>query len=113
MKMMHAVAMACALLGSGSVVAAEHLSACGTGPAMHGMRERVEAIRRQMDQIEWKTENRSEQGALMKIHVHQMQDGMREIRRRDLSADCRVELLSSIVEQMIRHQDVAREREGD
>lgn len=111
MKGIRGVVMACALLASSAAVGAQPASRCGNSPAMSGMRERVEVIRSQMDRIERKAENPAEQRTLMKLHMQHMQDGMREIRRRELGTDCRVELMNSVMEQMMRHQHAIHERE--
>jgi hypothetical protein len=38
-----------------------------------------------------------------------MQEGMRELRKRDMPADCRIELMSSMMESMMRHQQLQQE----
>jgi hypothetical protein len=45
----------------------------------------------------------------MDLHMKHMQEGMRELRRRDMPADCRIELMSSMMESMMRHQQLQQE----
>ena len=94
---------ALAACGALAEPAADH---CGKGTAAEGMRARVHGIRAQADKIDLATD-RSQQRALLDLHMKQMQEGLRELRKRELPADCRIELMSSMMESMMRAQQVA------
>lgn len=104
------VAMLCAALGAGAAVAGDYASGCGNEGAMRGMRERMQLMHEQMDRIEWTTD-RAEQWKLLDLHAKHMREGMREVRNRDLGTSCRMEMMSSIMEEMVRHQLVVSERD--
>ena len=78
---------------------------CRKDPQSEGMRARVQTMQQQMDQAEW-TEDRVQQRSLMDLHMKHMQEGMRELRKRDLPAECRIELMSEMMETMIRHHQL-------
>jgi hypothetical protein len=78
-------------------------AACSQEPAMSGMRERISSLQAQMDRIEWMTD-RAEQRRIMDLHMKQMRESMREIRKRDLGPGCRMEMMTDMMEVMIRHQ---------
>jgi hypothetical protein len=91
-----------ALCVSPSAFAGER-SMCAPGGAMRGMNERIDALRDQMDRID-RTEDRAKQRDMMDLHMKLMQEGMREIRNRDLRPECRMEMMTSMMEVMLRHQ---------
>jgi hypothetical protein len=103
------VAFALALAASTSVLAADG-AACPPGAAMTGMRERIVSLQEQMDRIEW-TADRAEQRRLMDLHAKLMREGMREIHHRDLAPACRIEMMSSMMDVMIRHQQAMEDPE--
>ena len=103
-------AVLCATLAAASASAGDYAKACGHEGAMRGMRERMQLMHEQMDRIEWTTD-RAEQWKLLDLHAKHMREGMREMRNRDLGASCRMELMSSIMEEMVRHQLVLAERD--
>ena len=78
---------------------------CRKDPQSEGMRARVQTMQQQMDQAEW-TEDRVQQRHLMDLHMKHMQEGMRELRKRDLPAECRMELMTEMMETMIRHHQL-------
>jgi hypothetical protein len=104
-------ALLCAALAAGGASAADHDKGCAHDGAMRGMNERMHLMHEQMDRIEWTTD-RAEQGKLLDLHAKHMREGMRELRVRDLGAACRMELMSSIMEEMVRHQLVLSERDA-
>ena len=104
-------AMLCATLVAGGAYAADYATECGSEGAMRGMRERMHLMHEQMDRIEWTTD-RTEQWKLLDLHAKHMREGMRELRVRDLGSGCRMELMSSIMEEMVRHQLVLSERDA-
>ena len=103
------VALALAAVATTSVLAAAG-GACRPGAAMAGMRERIVSLQEQMDRIEW-TADRAAQRGLMDLHAKRMREGMREIRNRDLEPACRMEMMTSMMDMMIRHQQAMEETE--
>ena len=81
---------------------------CGKSVQADGMRARVNTINEQMDRIEF-TEDKNKQRELMDLHMKHMQEGMRELRKREMPADCRIELMSSMMESMMRHQQLQQD----
>jgi hypothetical protein len=102
-------AFALVLAASTPLLAAEG-GACRPETAMIGMRERIVSLQEQMDRIEWTTD-RAEQRRLMDMHAKLMREGMREIRRRDLEPACRMEMMISMMDVMIRHQQAMEDPE--
>ncbi len=100
-----------AALAMGSAFADDDARVCTKAPEMRGMHERMQLMREQMDRIEW-SQDRAEQGKLLDLHTKHMQEGLRELRHRDLTPGCRMEMMSSIMEEMVRHQLVQNERDG-
>src|SRR5215218_10302615 len=78
---------------------------CGTGPQAEGMRARVKTMHEQMDRAEW-TEDRAQQRELMDLHMKHMREGVRELRKREMPAECRIDLMTEMMETMIRHQQL-------
>ena len=101
----------CAALAAGSALGAHETKSCAKEPAMSGMRERMRLMHDQMDRIEWTTD-RTEQAKLLDLHAKHMHEGTREMRKRDLATDCRMDLMSYMMEEMVRHQLVLSERDG-
>jgi hypothetical protein len=108
MNILVKLALTCAVLAITPVAADHTLDHCGTSTAAHGMRARVDSINDQMDRIEWTTD-RPKQRELMSLHMKHMQEGLRELRKRDMPAACRIELMSSMMESLVRHQQLAQE----
>lgn len=99
-------AAACAVLAVMPALAEHTADHCGNGAAAEGMRARVDAINDQMDRIEWTTD-RAQQRELMDLHMKHMREGLRELRKREMPAACRIDLMSAMVESMVRSQLVA------
>jgi hypothetical protein len=97
-------------LGLAASAAAFGSQNCAGETAMSGMRERMSALQAQMDRIEW-IQDRAERQRMMDLHMKQMQEAMRAIRKRDLGPDCRMEMMGDMMEVMIRHQHVMHEPE--
>jgi hypothetical protein len=104
MRLFPALAVACLL--STPALAADELSAC-RDPANQGLRQRMENIRDQMDRAEYAA-TRDEQRRILELHSKTMQEGMREMRRRDPAPACREQLMYAMMEQMVRHQLAAQ-----
>jgi hypothetical protein len=103
------VAFALAVAASTPLVAAEG-GACRPEAAMTGMRERIVSLQEQMDRID-RTTDRAEQRHLMELHAKRMREGMREIRNRDLEPASRMEMMTSMMDMMIRHQQAMEDPE--
>lgn len=99
--------IALALAGSTAAFGTQSVS-CADEAAMRGMRERMAALNDQMDRIE-RIEDRAEQRHILDLHMKQMRESMREIRRRDLGPGCRMEVMGDMMEVMIRHQHAMHE----
>ena len=76
---------------------------CHDDPKATGLETRMQQMKDQMDRIEW-TIDRAEQRGLMDLHMKKMHEGMRELRRREASEGCRLEMMHAMMEQMMRHQ---------
>jgi len=100
MRTLLASLVCCAAL---PVLAASDLPQCSKDPQALGLRQRVENIREQMDRIE-AAGDRVEQRRLLDLHAKTMHEGMRELRRRDAGSACRQEMMSVMMEQLLRHQ---------
>ncbi|MBC8024204.1 MAG: hypothetical protein H7Y14_13850 [Burkholderiales bacterium] len=106
MNILIKLAATCIALSITPALANHTFDHCAKGPAADGMRARVNTITDQMDRIEGSTD-RGQQRQLMELHMKQMQEGLRELRKRELSAACRMELMSTLMESLVRHQQVA------
>lgn len=84
--------------------------ACDSETAMVGIRERLATLHEQMNRIEWTTD-RAERRVLMDLHMKHMHESLRELRKRDLGAACRMDIMSSMLEEMVRHQQAMGEQE--
>ena len=108
MKTLFRLAILAAALAITPVLADHTADHCGKSVQADGMRARVKTINDQMDRIEY-TEDRDKQRELMDLHMKHMQEGMRELRKRDMPADCRIELMSAMMESMMRHQQLQQQ----
>lgn len=109
MKLLSKVAAACVLAAASTAFAAvDGTAPCAKDPKARGLPERLERMRDQMDRIEWATD-KEEQRRLMDLHLKTMQEGMREVRRRDTTAECRMDMMQALMEQMMRHELVAHD----
>lgn len=98
------IALTCLALAVPAAFGAEDIATCAQDPAARGLPERVEGMRRDIDRIE-ATTDRSEQRILMDLHMKKIQEGMRELRRREATTpSCRVAMMHAMMEQMVRHQ---------
>jgi hypothetical protein len=110
MKRILAMSAMCAALAALPVFAAND-AACGQDAQAAGMQARMNTVRAQMDRIEWTTD-RAEQKRLLDLNTKHVQEGLREARRRDLASGCRLEVLSTLLETMVRHEQVRQETDG-
>ena len=105
-----AAAMAIAL-GAVPAFAADTPPDCPKDGATVGMQARMKTLREEIERIEW-TADPAEQKRLMEMHMKHMHEGLRELRRRDMHVACRVDLMASMMETMIRHEQVMHDRNG-
>ena len=94
-----------AALTATAAFAAPDAGPCPQGTETQGMRARVNTMHRQMDRAEW-TEDRAKQRELMDLHMKHVREGLRELRKREMPADCRLELMSEMMESMMRHHQL-------
>ena len=81
---------------------------CGQQSAI-GMNARLDTMRNQMDRIEVTTD-RAEQRKLMDLHMKHVREGLHELRKReDIPMACRVEMMTAMLETLVRHEEVAHE----
>ena len=99
------LAIACAAVAITPALAGHTPDHCGGSAMAEGMRARVDTINAQMDQIEWTTD-RAKQRELMDLHMKHMREGFQQLRKRDMPAACRVDLMSSMMESMMRSQQI-------
>ena len=100
-----------------SIAATALLAAAGTAfagaPCAHdsasGMKARLTTMRDQMDRIEVSVD-RAEQRKLMELNIKHVREGLHELRKReDIPMACRVEMMSAMLETLVRHEAVAQE----
>ena len=81
---------------------------CDQDPKARGLAERVEGIKTRMDRIEV-TADRAEQRQLIELQAKTLREGLQELRRREASDGCRMEMMHALLEQMARQQVVLAE----
>jgi hypothetical protein len=112
MNLLTQVAAACALAAASTAFAAvDSVAPCAKDPKASGLPERLVRMREQMDRIEWATD-KEEQKRLMDLHLKTMQEGMREVRRRETTTECRMDMMQALMEQMMRHEIAASDVDG-
>ncbi|HET7401023.1 MAG TPA: hypothetical protein VFJ62_04550 [Usitatibacter sp.] len=112
MNTLSKIAFAYALaFASTAFAAAEEPAPCAKDPAANGLPQRMARMNEQMDRIEWTTD-RAEQRRLMELHMKSMHEGMREVRRRHTTAECRMDMMQAMMEQMMRHELAAQDGDG-
>ena len=111
MRTICAVALACVALAAGPAFGADDASPCAKEPSNAGMNTRMKTMQEQMDRIEWTTD-RAEQRRLMDLHMKHMSEGLRELRKREMGMGCRMEMMSSMMEAMIRHERVMHDNDS-
>lgn len=112
MNTLSKIALACALaVVSTAFAAADEVAPCAKDPKANGLPQRMERMKEQMDRIEWTTDP-AEQRRLMDLHMKSMHEGMREVRRRETTAECRMDMMQAMMEQMMRHELAAQDSDG-
>ena len=102
--------LAAALAATGAF-GAQAVSPCDDAPGAKGMRERIETINRQADRIEGTTD-RAELRVLMDLQMKHLHEGIREMRRRELPVGCRMDMIESMMDAMVRHEQVMHDAPG-
>jgi hypothetical protein len=105
MKALFRLAILAAAFAVTPVLADHTADHCGKSDQADGMRARVKTINEQMDRVEF-TQDHAQQRELLDLHMKHMQEGMRELRKRQMPAECRIELMSAMMEAMLRNQQV-------
>jgi hypothetical protein len=100
--MKRVLGIALAALFFAPALAAEPPSSCAQDPAAHGIAERMDGLRQQIDRIEW-TDDRAERRVLIDLHMKRMHEGMRTLRERGAGDACRMEFMQAMLEQVMRH----------
>ena len=82
-------------------------SACAKDPDAAGLQSRMDAMHGQIVRIQSIIDDGAQQRRLIELHAKHMHEGLRELRRREarLEPRCHAELLQSLLEQMIVHQE--------
>lgn len=106
MKPVIRIAAACAALAVTGAFAEHTATHCSNTLAVKGMKARVNTISTQVDRIEWATD-KAEREALINLNMKHLAEAMGQLRKRDLSSPCRVELMSAMLEALLRQQQVA------
>jgi len=91
-----------------SAFAADGAMPCERDPRATGMSERMEAMQVQVTRAR-DANDRDEQQRILELHAKHMHESLRQLRGRDLDPRCRAEMLQSLVEQLIVHQETAHE----
>ena len=112
MNTLSKIALGCTLaVASTAFAAAQEPAPCAKDPRANGLPQRMARMNEQMDRIEWTTD-RAEQRRLMDLHMKSMHEGMREVRRRETTAECRMDMMQAMMEQMMRHELAAQDSDG-
>jgi len=106
MKTPPRIFLACVAMAATGALADHDANHCGNSPAAEGMRARVKTIELQAERIEW-TADRAEQRTLIELNMKHLQEAMGQLRKRDLSPGCRIELMTTMLDVLIRNQQVA------
>ena len=109
MKPTITLATACIVLAATGAFADHTATHCGNSTEAQGMRARVATIQSQADRIEWTTD-RAEQRQLVELNMKHLQEASLQLRKRELPHACRIELMSAMLEAMLRNQQVVLAR---
>jgi hypothetical protein len=91
--------------------AGEAPPSCPNDAATAGMNARMKTLREEIDRIEW-TVDSTEQKRLMDLHMKHMHESLHEMHRRRIDTPCRLEMMTSMMETMIRREQVMQERDA-
>lgn len=105
MKTTITLASVCFALAATAAFADHTADYCGKSAEAVGMQARVQTIRSQTDRIEWTTD-RAEQRKLVELNMKHLQEASVQLRKRELTSACRIELMSAMLEALLRNQQV-------
>lgn len=71
------------------------------------MRARLEAIERDLDRLEQTSES-GERQALADVNMKRLREASWQLRRRELTPECRVELMSAMLNALVRNEQAVR-----
>ena len=111
MKTAIRMALVAAMLAAFPLAAAAG-GACASDPAATGLQARVDNIQEKMERIRGATDP-AQQHRLLVLHDKLMREALHEMRRRNASLACRVELTEAMMDQLLLHEQVANDRDGD
>ena len=111
MKVIIKVAAVCIALAATGASADRTASHCAKSPLVEGMLARIATIEAQVDQLEV-TVDRAEQRRLADLNLKHLQEAVGQLRHRKLSPGCRIELMSSLLEALVRNQQLALAETG-
>lgn len=106
MKPFITLASACFALAATGAFADHTTEHCGKSPQADGLHARLATLESQADRIEW-TVDKAEQRKLIELNMKHLQEATLQLRRRELSPTCRIELLSAMLEVLLRNQQMA------
>lgn len=106
MKTAIRLAAACIAFAATGALADHTAAHCGKNAAADGMRARIATIQLQVDRLEV-TADRAEQRALAELNMKHLQEAVTQLRKRELPPGCRIELMGSLLEALVRNQQVA------
>lgn len=105
------IASLAAVLVALPAAGAVEMSACATDPAATGLAARVETMQEKMDRIRF-THDKAERSSLLALHDKLMREGLQELRKRNASLACRMEMTDAMMDQLMLHQQVAHDGDG-
>jgi hypothetical protein len=99
-------------LAYGSAAADPGAASCASDPKAAGLTTRIEKMHDQVARAQMASDP-AEQRRVMSLHAKLVHEGLRELRRLDpeLQSGCRLELMQSLMEQMVAHQSAAHDFE--
>ena len=103
-------ALALAALAAFPAAAAE-LGACASDPAATGLSARLQNMQEKMDRAR-ATRDAAERTELLALHDKLMREGLQELRKRNASLACRMEMTDAMMDQLMLHQQVAHGGDG-
>lgn len=105
MKPFITLAAACVALAATGAFADHTAEHCGKSAQAEGLRARVATLQAQADKIEW-TADKAEQRKLIELNMKHLQEATLQLRKRELAPACRIELLSAMLEVLLRNQQM-------
>lgn len=103
------IALAVAGLLASTAMAAPG-SGCDNAAGAPGMRARLDTMKQQMERLE-ATTDRAEQHKLMVLHMKHVREGLLTLRKSDMPLDCRLEIVTAMLETLVLHEQLVHESE--